>query len=167
MSTDKISANFFERLRRTGCRGATVRDWEVALLKEQFIAVAPLLFEFEECACIFPDAALAGDYDFIERCVARFREQEPLKDQDACTIGLFWDSFGVLRAADVIPGLKHWSDRGAWELYRFISDAEKVSLEAYKQRKSRSRLHSERLKLVDWARLTRQDSTLRLRGTIG
>jgi hypothetical protein len=125
--------------------------------KELFmIEMAPSLFAFEEWACIFPDAALAGDYDFIERIVARFRDPRawPLEDKDLLSIGLYWDSFKALGSADMIPPLKHWKDRAACEFVRFITRTRdhELTLAAYQKRKSRLRLHSKKPTLVTGAR---------------
>jgi hypothetical protein len=161
MRVAKIASNVAERLKAAQRRGAPSTP-HAAAVKEVFIEIAPVFFSFEECACIFPDAALADDHNFIQRIVERYRNRrpfDPFEDRDVRTIGLYWHGFKLDGAAERIlppPPLKHWSDRAACEFVRFKEGNDKVSLGAYKERKKRARHHSERLTLVTGARYTRE-----------
>ena len=119
------------------------------VIKKISIQLAPCLLPFEEWSTIFQYAALAGDYDFIERSVARYREKQTLfDDRDIYEIGTHWH-FGP---AERIPPLKYWSDKAACEFIQFIS-GERSTLNAYKLRKSRIGFHSEKPTLVSFAEL--------------
>jgi hypothetical protein len=127
-----------------------------------FIEIAPLFFTFEEWACVFPDAAQALDYEFINRSVERFREHHSAPSRPISpvrSIGIYWHGFEQLRLSDVIPGLKHWSDRAALQWVRFFEGSDKLSLLGYKKWKSRMRCHSEKPKIIAWARYTREGDT--------
>ena len=141
-----------ERAKAAQMRGSTFTV--VDAIKESQILLAPFLFTIEEWARIFPDAARADDYDFIDRSVRSFRKQQPsrLENRDIRSIGFFWHGFQMLGIGDMIPPLKHWSDRAACEWVRFYLREHTLKLVAYKQRKSRTRLHSEKPTLVTGAR---------------
>jgi len=153
----KVASNFFERS-KAAQRTRTVFSSPAAALKEMVIQLAPLLFTFEECACMFPDAALAGDYDFIERTVTRYRQPDPLEDRDVRSMGLYWYGFEALGAADVIPPLRQWSDKAQCEFVRWHNGPQddKLKLGAYRERKTRLGLHSEKPTLVTWAEYIRE-----------
>jgi hypothetical protein len=140
-------------------------------IKEVVIQLAPFTRTFEEWACIFPDAAAAGDYDFIIRIVEGFRERRRLGDRDEWeTIIAHWN-VGLI---DGVPPLKHWTDQAACEFVRFIEGAKGSlrmilshierhrALNNYQQRKSRHSCHCEKPTLVNRAYYTREDEVRRL-----
>ena len=158
MRLAKFCANIAERLNARARRNNAVFD-EKQFYRE-FMIESWWMFSLEEWACVFPDVALAGDRDFIEQIVKQFGKTPPdwTNDRDIKSIGVFWHGFELLDTADTIPPLKHWSRKAACEFVRFFNGDDKLSLTAYKERKTRLRLHSEKPKLVTWAEYTRKGS---------
>jgi hypothetical protein len=142
----KVRARFRDRIRpRTKRRPsplnekAVVREWAIEL---------SWLYPLEEWACIFPAAALAGDQTFIEAILAR-SERDKLLDNADIAIAIYW--YGCpWRYPDDIPPLRHWSDKAACEFVAFIT-GERVSVQAYKMRKSRLGLTSTKPTVVGFA----------------
>ena len=158
MAFARWQSNFIERLRAQQKSGKmNLVDGKVVLreLAIQTAAAYPL----EEWATIFPDAALAGDYEFIKEIVARYAEgARPMLDARFTSIALYWYGFDLLEKAKKIPPLKHWSDKAACEFVGFIS-GESLTVSTYQQRKKRLGLHSEKPTLVTWAEHTHDSKT--------
>lgn len=127
------------------------------LVRELAIETAPLLYPLEEWATIFPDAALVKDYDFINRIIARFTETPQVLDLQYGGIAFSWPGFEWLGLANRVPPLKHWSDKAACEFVAWWIGNKEFTINAYKARKKKLGLRSEKPKLVTFAEYTRLD----------
>jgi len=127
------------------------------IIRKISIQLAPFLLPFEEWEPIFQYAALAGDLDFIDRSVVRYREEPTLADdRDIYEIVTHWH----VGPAQKIPPLKYWSDKTACEFIQFKS-GKHSTLNAYKLRKSRIDFHSEKPTLVSFADLKYEEGGTR------
>jgi len=124
---------------------------QTKMIREQAIETA-WLYPLEEWAMIFPDAALAGDCDFIIRVVDRCKNPPKALDSINSLIAVSWHGFEQLKLADRVPPLKYWSDQAACEFVSFMMGKD-IALTTYKNRKSDLRLHSEKPTLVSEARI--------------
>jgi hypothetical protein len=104
----------------------------------------------EEWACIFPDAVLAGDLKFSHEVTKAHRSRciKPPFDRVDLTIMMPWHGF-TWRDKE-LPPLKYWSDQAACDCVGFLS-GKSLSISAYKHRKNRLGLHSEKPTLVTTA----------------
>jgi hypothetical protein len=153
MALAKWQSNFIERARAQQKAGKMNLVDRTAVLRELAIQTA-LAYPLEEWATIFPDAALAGDHEFIKEIVARHtQDARPLLDTRFTSIAFYWYGFDLLGKAEKIPPLKHWSDKAACEFVGFIS-GESLTVSTYQQRKKRLGLHSEKPTLITWAEHT-------------
>jgi len=156
----KKNSDVQDRIRKAKKAGRTV---SVQALEREAAIETGWLFPLEEWATIFPDAALAGDYDFIERIVQRFKEKDvrPLFRSPECQIiALFWHGFEYLGAVEFIPPLKNWTDKAACEFIRFMSpDNRAFDVRRYKQWKSDLGLKRERPTLVSEAEYEQRGAT--------
>jgi hypothetical protein len=161
MALAKWQANFIERVRAQKKAGKMNLVDRRAVLRELAIQTAGA-YPLEEWATIFPDAALAGDHEFINEIVARHtQDARPLLDTRFTSIAFYWYGFDLLGKAENIPPLKHWSDKAACEFVGFIS-GESLTVSTYQQRKKRLGLHSEKPTLVTWAEHTHDGKIHRL-----
>jgi hypothetical protein len=125
------------------------------------------LWPLEEWACIFPDAALAGDIEFIKKVIAA-HEAEPnpfsiLNDRETILAATWSSSVLLSTSGDMVPPTKYFSDSAARELVRWsFADGEGWSLGAYQQLKKRLGLHKEKPTFVTWATYRREGNTHRL-----
>jgi hypothetical protein len=161
MALAKWQSNFIERVRAQQKAGKMNLVDRKAVLRELAIQTA-LAYPLEEWATIFPDAALAGDHEFIKEIVARHtQDARPLLDTRFTSIAFYWYGFDLLGEAKKIPPLKHWSDKAACEFVGFIS-GESLKVSTYQQRKKRLGLYSEKPTLVTWAEHTHDGKIHRL-----
>ena len=125
------------------------------------------LWSLEEWACIFRDAALAGDVEFIKKIIAAHEAQRsPLDDltDREMFLALSWERL-IQRSSsgDMVPPTKYWSDMAARELVRWrFGLPEAWSLGAYQQLKRRLGLHKEKATFVASANYLREGNTHRL-----
>jgi hypothetical protein len=125
------------------------------------IELAPIL-PLEEWACIFPDAAAAGDTKFIRDIVASHRRgPKPLSDEYGA-LCIFWHGFCGAGCEGNIPPLKFWSDKAAWQFVQFVTGNNKLTLKNYQQHKTRCGLHSEKPVLVTFADYSNEHAIERL-----
>jgi hypothetical protein len=161
MALAKWQSNFIERVRGQQKAGKMNLVDRKAVLRELAIQTASA-YPLEEWATIFPDAALAGDHEFINEIVARHTQgARPVLDTRFSSIAFYWYGFDLLGKAEKIPPLKHWSDKAACEFVGFIS-GESLTVSTYQQRKKRLGLHSEKPTLVTWAEHTHDGKIHRL-----
>jgi len=152
MALAKIESKIAERVRRGSETDAT---------REMAIKCASL-WPLEEWACVFPDAALAGDIEFIKKIIASHEQRNvygvysELKDHDTDLAACWHNSVLLSASGDEVPALKYWSDKAACEFVAWQC-GDSISMDAYKARKNNLRLHSERPKLVTFANYTRRD----------
>ena len=158
----KLQHDVRERLIKAGKAGRFNGDPLKLELRELAIECAWML-PFEEWACIFPDAAMAEDYDFVLRITAAHRDGPPITAfRGHCDwIARCWDSFQILGLARKVPALKNWSDKAACEFVGFIS-GERIKISKYQKCKQRLGLHSEKPTLVTFAGYTRDGRIHRL-----
>ena len=152
MIATKIKSDFLDRS-NVARRGGEVISQQ-KMIRELVIETARFRYPLEECATIFPDAALAGDYDFIKRIVDRWTEPVPL-DLQYLAIAFFWHGFESVGLGGQVPPLRHWSDKAACEFVSFIC-GESLSIHAYKACKKKLGLRSDKPKLVTFATYTRR-----------
>jgi hypothetical protein len=119
MASAKIKSDLFERSKAAARKRSEIMS-QPRMIRELAIETA-WRYPLEEWATIFPDAALAGDYDFIKRTVARCTDPHAVLDFQYSAIALSWHGFEWLALASRVPALKHWSDKPACEFVRFMS----------------------------------------------
>src|SRR5439155_26386587 len=119
MASAKIKSDLSERWKGRARQGSEIMS-QPRMIRELAIETA-WRYPLEEWAMIFPDAALAGDYDFIKRVVARCTDPHAVLDFQYSVIALSWYGFEWLALASRVPALKHWSDKAACEFVRFMS----------------------------------------------
>jgi hypothetical protein len=139
----KVLSNFSQRTKGQIDRTSAVRELAI-----QFAWMWPL----EEWACIFRDAALAGDTDFIEKILALHGTgPQSLDHIDAVTV-VNWNG----THENTVPPLKYWSDQAACEFVCFVT-SEDLKLPAYKKRKQRLGLRSDKPVLVTFAECSQRN----------
>jgi hypothetical protein len=171
MHLNKLQHDVRERLIKADKAGRLNGDPVKLALREIAIECAWML-PLEEWACIFPDAAMAEDYDFILRITAAHRDgPTSTAFRGHCGwIARCWDSFEILGLERQVPALKHWSDKAACEFVGFISgeririssQAANAALAKYQKCKQRLGCHSEKPTLVTFAKYTRDGRVHRL-----
>ena len=113
-------------------------------------------FPLEEWATVFPDAALAGDLDFIQEIVRRFKGKDDGLHlaTDYLPLAFYWHEFP---GAAQVPPLKHWRDKAACEFIRFFTgkSVQALTIERYKRLKRKLGLHIEKPILVSWTEYKR------------
>ena len=126
MIAAKAKSDFLDATRK---RGETINKPKI--IRELAIKIAPWSYPLEEWATIFPDAALAKDYDFIKRIVDQFVEP-PVYDICYWAIAFSWDGFECFGLPNQVPPLKHWRDKAACE-YVSWKIGESISIDAYRR----------------------------------
>jgi len=121
------------------------------LIRAQAIETA-WLYPLEEWAMIFPDAALAGDHDFIKQVVERCSNPPRALDLENTVVAVSWHGFEWLGISKQAPPLRHWSDQAAREFVTFTCGKE-LTEPAYKNRKNDMRLRSNKPTLVSFAEI--------------
>jgi hypothetical protein len=139
----KFLSNFIQRTKGPIDEKSVVREFAI-----QFAWMWPL----EEWVCIFPEAALAGDTDFIEKILALHGTGPQSLDHIDAVIVLNWNG----THEDTVPPLKYWSDQAACEFVCFFT-SEDLKLLAYKKRKQRLGLRSEKPVLVTFAECSQRN----------
>jgi hypothetical protein len=152
MIAAKIRSDVLDRHSAARRHGEIISEQE--MVRELAIETARWRYTLEEWATIFPDAALAGDYDFIRRIVGKWTEP-PAIDLRYWVIACFWHGFESVGLGNRVPPLKHWSNKAARELVAFWC-AEPISVDAYKALKKKMGRRSEKPKLVTFATYTRR-----------
>jgi hypothetical protein len=139
----KRASDFAERERARARRKAG-RVLEKKTVFRQFVIDTAWFFPFEEWVTIFPDAALADDYDFIQKIVRQHRDKVrtrvSLFPAEYQPIAFFWHGFESVGLA-VVPPLKYWSDKAAREFVRFMNQYTEKGFEISRYKKCKSRLH--------------------------
>lgn len=168
MTLAKFKSNVAERL-----RGKSESDVIKEMLRQWAIDYA-WMWPLEEWACIFPNAVLAGDFEFIDKIRDSYKEKRSIfsalgRDTH---LALCWHNSVLLSTSgEKVPALKHWSDRAQCEYDRFargdnklnlITDEKQKKIGAYRKRKSRLGGHNEPPVLVRGARYTRDGNIHRL-----
>ena len=151
----KKEADVTRRIKTAGKRRQNVTD-ERSILRQVAIELAPM-YSFEEWACIFPDAAAAGDTEFIEEIIAFLRPvilegrwRLPFS-KEYLALAIYWHGFHAVGLENKVPPLKHWSDKAAWQFVKFATGNDKLDLSNYQIHKARFELHSEKPVLVGFA----------------
>jgi hypothetical protein len=150
----KIKSDVLDRCNSARRHGKIISKPQ--MIRELAIETAPWRYPLEEWATIFPDAALAGDYDFVKRVVDRCTEPPQVLDLQYWGIAFSWPGFEWLGLANRVPPLKHWRDKAACEFAAWWSGDDSITIDAYKARKKKLGLRSEKLKLVMSAKYTRR-----------
>jgi hypothetical protein len=126
------------------------------------------MYSIEEWACIFRDAAVAGDIEFIEKIIASLRPviregrwRLPYSKEDFA-LAIYWHGFHPVGLENKVPPLKHWSDKAACEFVKFATGNDKLERSNYQMHKSRFELHSEKPLLVSYADYASDGTTERL-----
>ncbi len=114
-------------------------------MREHAIELA-WMHPLEEWACIFPEAVLAGDTDFIEKIIASHARGPRALDNIDAMFAANWYSMHE----NTVPPLAYWSDKAACEFICFVT-GENLKLSAYKKRKQRLELRSRKPVLVTFA----------------
>ena len=144
MIATKVKADLFDAARKGD---QTVSDPK--MVRELAIETAPWRYPLEEWATIFPDAALAGDHDFIKRIVDGFTEASPIR-LHCWIIAFSWHGFEWRGLSKQVPPLKHWCDKAACEFVSWMS-SDPISINAYKAYKKKLGLRREQPTLVAFA----------------
>jgi hypothetical protein len=150
----KKEADVTERIKTAGKRGQDVTD-EKSILRQVAIELAPM-YSLEEWACIFSDAAAAGDTEFIEdliashRLILEGRWRLPFS-KEYLALAIYWHGFQAVNLENKVPPLKHWSNKAAWQFVKFAAGNDKLELGNYQMHKARFELHSEKPVLVGFA----------------
>jgi hypothetical protein len=160
MIAKKVRSDLFDRLKVAARGGGEIID-QPKMIRELAIETARWRYPLEEWATIFPDAALAGDYDFIKRIVDQWTEPAPL-DLQYWAIAFFWNGFESVGLASRVPPLKYWRDKAACEFVSWKCRGDSISIDAYKACKKKLGLRSGKPKLVTFAEYTRQRKDYRL-----
>jgi hypothetical protein len=162
----KKEADVTRRIKTAGKRRQNVTD-KKSIYRQMAIELAPM-FSLEEWACIFPDAVVAGDTDFIQEITASLRPvickgkwQLPFS-KEYLALAIYWHGFRAVGLENKVPPLKHWSDKAACEFVKFATGNDKLELSNYQMHKSRFELHSEKPLLVSYADYASDGTTERL-----
>jgi hypothetical protein len=151
----KKEADVTQRTRARAKRAQNVTD-QKSILRQVAIELAPL-YSLEEWACIFPDAAAAGDTEFIEEIITSLRAQilggrwRLQFSKEYVALAKYWHGFHAFGLETKVPPLKHWSDKAAWQFVKFATGNDNLELSNYQIHKSRFELHSEKPVLVGFA----------------
>lgn len=146
---EKLRSNFRERVkvaRKKGRKDLPSLDDE---MRELTVAMAQA-YPLEEWSGIFPDATLAGQVNFIKDIIAGHSHAPSETNLPGLRVALFWRGFEPIGFGDVVPPLRHWSDKSACEFDNFFSKQE-LKLSNYQARKSRFGLRSQAPTLVTYA----------------
>jgi len=144
----KLLSNLIQRTKGQIDLTSAVREFAI-----QFAWMWPL----EEWVCIFPEAALAGDTDFIEKILALHGNGPRSLDHIDAVIAVNWNG----THENTVPPLKYWSDQAACEFVCFFT-SEDLKLPAYKKRKQRLGLRSKKPVLVTFAECSQRNGKLLL-----
>jgi hypothetical protein len=149
----KIQSDVRDRWRKA-INSGRAKEVDVRAALREILIKSAWLYPLHEWACIFPDAAAAGDHQFITEMVEAAvsgKYTPPAKlDGYYGHIAGYWHDFNLDGLARSVPGLKHWSEKAACEFVSFRSRHD-LELRNYRHYKKGLQLHSEKPTLVSRA----------------